>query len=203
MRKAKTRAARPRPRIPVQRKDTKLTPRRGEVVAFEVLCHPRSGAERQEVATELTLSTVERYSPEERTIAGVEQILQRLGFRVLGEDNGTSVSAEGPYELFEKTFNTALRKRGRSLTAGGRTHSFEFFDTEPDAPRPNVRNVPGAIDVGIVRPPIYFESPLPPAVRYHHLRVPGDVAMLTRASAAHRRSKNGQRATGAGVRVAQ
>ena len=52
-------------------------------------------------------------------------------------------------------------------------------------------------------PPIYFQSMLPPPVRYFLLRVPGDVAMLTNASATHRRTTpTNARATGAGVRVA-
>jgi subtilisin family serine protease len=48
-----------------------------------------------------------------------------------------------------------------------------------------------------------MEAILPPAVKYHHLRVPGDVAVLTRASPTHRRAlPGGGRATGAGVKVA-
>jgi len=183
--------------------DTKLLPKKGEVVAFEVLCRSKSGAGLPEMIGELSLTTVDRYSPEERIIVDVERALQRLGFRVLGEDEGTSVSADGPYELFEKTFRTSLRKRGRTITAAGRSHFFEFFDTVEDAPQPSVKEIVGALDVAIQRPPIFMQSPLPPPVKYFHLRVPGDVAMLTRASATHRRSTAaGARATGADVRVA-
>jgi subtilisin family serine protease len=187
----------------VQKRDTKLTPQRGETVAFEVLCRPQSGAQQLEMASELSVGTVERYSPDERTVAEVARSLQQAGFRVFVEDKCTSVSAAGPYDLFEKVFRTTLRKRGRTLKAGGREHAFEFFDTEESAPQPSVKDIAGALDVAIQRPPIFLESPLPPPVRYFHLAVPGDVAMLTRASATHRRSTpSGARATGAGVRVA-
>ncbi|MBA7715412.1 hypothetical protein ES703_124456 [subsurface metagenome] len=36
------------------------------------------------------------------------------------------------------------------------------------------------------RPPIFFESPLPPRVGYHHLRVPTDIAMVLRSSPVHK-----------------
>ncbi len=189
--------------LTVQKTDTELTPKRGEAVAFEVLCRPRSGAGFPEMMGELSLDTVERASADDRTLDEVARTLQSLGFRVFLDDMSTSLSAEGPYDLFEKAFQTALRKRRRTLKTGLREHTFEFFDTTKDAPQPNVANLPGALQVAIQRPPIYFQSPLPPPVKNFHLRVPGDVAMLTQASATHRRrTPAGERATGAGVRVA-
>ncbi len=185
--------------------DTALTPRRDEVVPFEVLCQPRAGAAVTvpEIQGELNLENHLRYAPEERTLNEVAQRLQGRGFRVFLDDSGTSVSAQGPYGLFEQVFRTSLRKRGRTLKLGERSYRFEFFDTVADAPAPSVREVSGALDVAIQRPPIFMQSILPPPVRYHHLRVPGDVAMLTRASAAHRRQlASGQQATGSGARVA-
>lgn len=48
------------------------------------------------------------------------------------------------------------------------------------------------------RPPTFFaESPLPPRVGYHHLRVPSDIATVLRATLVHRAG-----VTGAGVLVA-
>jgi hypothetical protein len=37
-----------------------------------------------------------------------------------------------------------------------------------DAPQPTVANLPGALYVTIQRPPIYFQPPLPPPVKYFH-----------------------------------
>lgn len=47
------------------------------------------------------------------------------------------------------------------------------------------------------RPPILMESPLPPRVSYHHLRVPDDVGVICRSTLAHKHS-----VTGKGVLVA-
>jgi serine protease AprX len=66
-----------------------------------------------------------------------------------------------------------------------------------------VTKIPGALYAAIQRRPIFLQSPLPPPVPYFHLAMPGDVAMLTQASATHRQSTpTSQRATGAGVKVA-
>ncbi len=183
--------------------DREIRPKRGEIVSFEVLCRPRSGAGLAEMMTEMAVENVERSCPEARTVAEVTRSLMQLGFRVFVDDTGTSVSAQGPYELFAQVFGTPLRKRARTLRAGMREQRFEFFDGRKDAPPPDVSRVPGALHVAIQRPPIYFQSPLPPPVKYFHLRVPGDVAMLTNAAATHRRqTPAGDRATGAAVRVA-
>jgi serine protease AprX len=187
----------------VQKIDSEVSIKRGDVVAFEVLCRPRSGSGLPEMQSELTMEKVHNYTPDESTQQDVARTLQHLGFRVFQDENGTSVSAEGPYDLFQSVFKTKLRKRARTLKAGGRDHHFQFFDTKADAPEPVVTDIPGALYAAIQRPPIFFQSPLPPPVKYFHLSVPGDVAMLTNASATHRRlTPAGQRATGAGVKVA-
>lgn len=183
--------------------DRDIKAKRGEMVSFEVLCRPRTGADLPQMMGELAMDALDRSSPEERTVAEVRRTLLQLGFRVFVDDASTSVSAEGAHELFAKAFQTALCKRARTLRAGMREHHFEFFDTAKDAPEPSVAEVPGALYVAIQRPPIFFQSPLPPPVKYYHLRVPGDVALLTNASATHRRrNPAGDRATGAGVKVA-
>ncbi len=190
-------------RVVMQKIDSAVTAKRGEIVAFEVLCRPRPSVGLQEVMAELAADSVERYTPDGRTVSEVSRALQKAGFRVFSDESGTSVSAQGPHELFASFFQTRLRKRARTWRFGERAWSFEFFDTVADAPEPAASVVPGALYVSIQRPPILFQSPLPPPVRYFHLSAPGDVAMLTGASAAHRqRTPAGDRATGAGVRIA-
>ena len=137
--------------ITVQKTDRELTPRRGETVAFEVVCQPRSGAGVQQMMDELAVDTLERSSPEERTLKDVAANLQKLGFRTFVDDTATGVSAEGPYDLFEKAFQTSLRKRQRTLKAGTRARTFDFFDTRRQAPEPNTASVPGALSVSIQR----------------------------------------------------
>ena len=188
----------------VAQTDREMTPKREETVSFEVLCTPKSSAALPQMMLELNVETVERSRPETRTLHEVAKSLQEQGFRVFTNDSSTSVSAEGPYGLFEKVFNTKLRKRERTLKMGTQERTVEFFDTVKDAPEPVTSNVPGAMYAAIQRPPIFFApSPLPPAVKYFHLRVPGDIAALTKAALAHRKSiASGDRATGNGVKVA-
>ena len=188
----------------VVKTDQVVTPSRGETVSFEVLCRPKSGAELSQMIQELTLDQIDRSQPDDRTLQEVAMSLQQAGFRVFTSDSTTSVSAEGPYGLFEKVFDTKLRKRERTLKAASQESTFEFFDTMDDGPEPVPSNIPGAIYAAIQRPPVFFApSALPPPVSYFHLRVPGDVAGLTKAALAHRRSlSSGDRATGNGVRIA-
>jgi subtilisin family serine protease len=188
----------------VQKVDRELTLARTETVSFEVVCRPKSGASLPQLMGELSMDTLKDSTPEDRTLFDVSKRLQEQGFTVFVDDASSSVSAEGPAGLFEKTFQTRLRKRGRTLKAATREHSFEFIDTVKDAPEPSTVNVPGSLFVSIQRPPIFFASPLPPPIRYFHLRVPGDVAMLTHASATHRRTLplGTAGATGHGVKVA-
>ena len=187
----------------VQKKDAPATPRRGETVPFEMVCKPRSGAGMQQIMNELAPDAVEPFAPDDATIHQVARRLQEMGFRVHVDEASTSVSAEGPHDLFEAKFQTKLRKRARTVRYGQREYSYEFFDTAEEAPEPNVSGVAGALCAAIQRPPIFMQSPLPPPVKYFHLSVPGDVAMLTNASATHRqKTAAGDRATGSGVKVA-
>src|SRR5262249_34656867 len=67
-------------------------------------------------------------------------------------------------------------------------------DTKFEIPRP----LQGLIERAYPqRPPIIFESSLPPRVRYHHLEVPADVGMVLRADGVHQHG-----VTGRGVLVA-
>jgi len=187
----------------MERIDREVEAKRGDIISFELVCRPRSGATLPQMMGELELDTVAKSKPDDKTIFEVAKKLQELGFQVFADDDSTSVSAEGPLSLFEATFQTKLRKRSRTLKFGAREQSFEFFDTIKDAPDPVTVNIPGALYAAIQRQPIYFQSPLPPPIKYFHLRVPGDVAMLTRASATHRhKTPAGDRATGVGIRIA-
>lgn len=192
------------PKKPAMEKvDREIMANRGDTISFELVCRPRSNATLPQMMGELELNSVVASTPDDKTVFDVAKKLQELGFQVFVDDHSTSVSAEGPFSLFEATFQTKLRKRSRTLKFGAREQTVEFFDTMKDAPDPVTVNIPGALYAAIQRPPIYFQSPLPPPIKYFHLRVPGDVAMLTRASATHRqKTPLGDRATGVGVRIA-
>lgn len=124
--------------------------------------------------------------------------LQSLGFRVL--HIGTfSVSAEGPKDLWEKVFGTKVQQQKQPVSADHpQLGELAYWSHVAGAPFA----VPGALQ-GLVeraypqRPPTFFQSPLPPRVSYHHLRVPDDVAMVLRSTLVH---KHG--VTGKGVLVA-
>jgi hypothetical protein len=127
--------------------------------------------------------------------------LRRLGFRVL-IGSRLSISIEGSPELFTEVFGTELETRSvqEELVVEERSRpAAESFL----APAPEATWEPPAPLVGLVerayiqRPYLYLEDPVPPPVDYHHLRVPGDLALLMNASPVHR-----QGTTGRGVKVA-
>ncbi len=97
--------------VSVQKIDTELTPKRGETIAFEVLCRPKSGAALPEMMGGLSVDTLDQCTPDTRTKDDVARTLQTLGFRVFEVEAGTSVSAQGPYDLFQKVFHCLAKTR--------------------------------------------------------------------------------------------
>lgn len=169
-----------------------------ELVFFEAVPPSVTGRSLFGPVRGISPDTLEEFStsPELRRRAAIE--LQALGFRV--RHLGTfSISAEGPRQLWEETFQTEVERRRQPLATAHR-------DLGEIAYWSHVANVPFAIPdalQGLVeraypqRPPIFFESPLPPRVDYDHLRVPDDVALVLRA-----RLAQADGATGRGVLVA-
>lgn len=145
--------------------------------------------------------TIDAFYAEPAQVDQATVELQRLGFRVLTASR-LSISVEGPPELFTEVFGTELQQRSTEeeplRTEQARPVAEKFL-----APAPEAMWQPPAPLAGLVeraypqRPYLYLEDALPPAVDYHHLRVPGDLSLLLNASAVHR-----QGTTGRGVKVA-
>ncbi|MHA2233563.1 MAG: S8 family serine peptidase, partial [Candidatus Hodarchaeales archaeon] len=119
--------------------------------------------------------------------------LQKLGFRILNV--GTfSVSGEATKERWEEIFQTHVKKE-----------TVPFSVTHPESGEraflSHVAQVPFEIPEELTdlveraypqKPPTFFESPLPPALSYHHLNVPGDVSIILRADQVHGEGVSGE-----------
>jgi hypothetical protein len=146
--------------------------------------------------------------------------LAQLGFRIVAISK-FSISTETSPENYEKVFGTKLETRslktfspegfrppremqmdvtGRKFTSLATPVATTFFAPKDDAPWQVEPALEGLVmRAAIQRPYLYFDefAVPPPGIGYHHLRTPGDIAMLTRATLAHR-----QGFTGKGVKVA-
>jgi hypothetical protein len=126
--------------------------------------------------------------------------LARLGFRVL-QTSRLSISVECPASLFTEIFGTELAEQDvvrEPAPAPARPLATSYLAPTPDATWAPPPVLEGLVERAYIQPPyLYFESPVPPRVDYHHLRVPGDVATLLRAPQVHREG-----ITGRGVTVA-
>jgi serine protease AprX len=124
--------------------------------------------------------------------------LQSLGFRV--QHVGTfSVSADGPRQLWEKIFGTKVERRRQPFSeAHPELGELSYWSHIADTPFVIPDDLKQLVERAYPQlPPIFFESPLPPRVSYHHLRVPADIAMVLRATPVHKLA-----VTGKGVLVA-
>jgi subtilisin family serine protease len=167
-------------------------------VFFEAVLHSETAKSMFAPDAFFGSENLKQFAPPAGRSVQTATILQSLGFKV--QHIGTfSISADGPRELWEKIFGTKVEKRSRL-----------FSEAHPDLGKINywshVAGVPFTIPdklKGLVEraypqlPPTFFESPLPPRVNYHHLRVPADIAMVFRATPAHKLG-----VTGKGVLVA-
>jgi subtilisin family serine protease len=169
-----------------------------DLVRFEAVLRSESGQSMFSEQTYLGPDNLQQFAPPAGSTAQAAAALQSLGFRVL--HIGTySISAEGPKTLWEEVNSTTVQKQKQPVsTAHPELGEVEFWSHVAGAPF----TLPGAVQ-GLIeraypqRPPILFESPLPPRVTYHHLRVPDDVATVLRSNLVHK-----QGVTGEGVLVA-
>lgn len=169
-----------------------------EIVFFEAALV--SGAPSSMFDPEIVLSSenIEDFTPPPSNGAKAAKILENLGFKI--RHIGTySISAEGPRPLWEKVFRTKVERQTQSLSeVHPEMGAIEYFSHVADTPFEIPEDLGGLVERAYPqRPPIFFESPLPPWVPYHHLRVPSDVAMVLRSEPVHKEG-----VTGDGVLVA-
>jgi serine protease AprX len=181
-----------------RRAEVRFTRSPGTVV-FEAVLRAESRRSLFAEDTALTAQNLGDFQPSRGQGVRAARILEQIGFKV--RHIGTfSLSGEGPAELWTKTFRTQLEERREPLSkAHPQLGVVRYFSHVARAPF----TVPPQLDNLVERaypqrpPAFYSESPLPPRVGYHHLRVPADVATVTRAVRAHK-----LKITGAGVLVA-
>lgn len=145
----------------------------------------------------ITSENVTNYLPAQGIQESAARLLQDLGFRVLAL-SPHSISIEGTPALFTRTFGTRLHVRSFDRVQNGLSfRKKEFYAPVEGATWELPNQLRGFVERAYVQTPAtYFELAMPPSVPYSHLKGPGDIAMLTRASEAHKHGLTGQ-----GVRV--
>jgi hypothetical protein len=167
-------------------------------VYFEAVVPSEAGGSIFSADAAVEFDDLAAYRPARRRVAEAAVRLQRLGFTVrhLG---AFSVSGDVPRQRWEQTFGTRVEERRQPLSL---THpeagELRYLSHVADVPFALPAELEGLVERAYPQPPpVFFSSPLPPRVGYHHLRVPADVAMLLRATPVHQ-----QGVTGEGVLVA-
>jgi hypothetical protein len=158
----------------------------------------------EQLRKRLSLTTIREFLPEETTRRNVMNRLWSLGFEVF-PSSGPIVSARGPANLFSDVFAVQLVKRIRKiqLPDSRRVVAQRSIETLGKKPIRVPDAVPQTLMVGLAQQPELAIPSLPPEETGRNLHLPGDIAQLTRASAAHRQVlETGDRATGNGVTVA-
>ncbi len=171
---------------------------RSETVYFEAVLASESGESMFASGTFLAPENIEQFAPKAGLSAQAGTALEELGFRVR-HIGSYSISGEAPQELWQEVFGTKVEERSQPISdAHPELGDAAFLSHIPDVPFDIPDRLSGLIDRAYPqRPPTLFESPLPPRVNYHHLRVPSDVAMILRATPVHKAG-----VTGGGVLVA-
>jgi hypothetical protein len=168
-------------------------------VVFEAVLQSEQGMSMFHTDAALKSDTLDQLRPNEGQGVRAARALQELGFTV--RHIGTfSVSVEGSRGLWEKEFGAEVEELTQKLSeahpdAGEVTYCFPKSDAKINIPETLRNLVERALPQ---KPPVFLgESPLPPRVGYHHLRVPSDIATVLRSALVHREG-----VTGAGILVA-
>lgn len=167
-------------------------------VYFEAALRSESGSSMFDPGVELQAETLDEFRPPPGEAARAATALEAQGMRI--RHIGTfSISGEVERQRWEEVFGTEVEERSRPISeAHPELGEQAYLSHVADAPFTLPSSLENLVDAVYPQlPPIYFESPLPPRVGYHHLRVPDDVAMVLRATSVHQAD-----VTGRGVLVA-
>lgn len=136
---------------------------------------------------------IQQFAPPAGRGVQAATILQSLGFRVQ-HIGSFSISADGPRELWEKVFGTRVERRSHLFSrAHPEIGEIQYWAHVAGVPFTIPDTLKGLIERAYPQiPPIFLESPLPPRVGYHHLRVPADVAMVLRSTPVHKLGVTGK-----------
>lgn len=169
-----------------------------DTVYFEAALSSESGASMFAQDTVLEPDTIDDFKPPAGQARRAATALESLGMIV--RHIGTySISGEAPRERWEEVFSTQVEQQERPLSeAHPELGQVTYLSHIADVPFTLPPELEPLIDRAYPQlPPIFFESPLPPRVDYHHLRVPADVGLVLRAPRVHEAN-----VTGRGVLVA-
>ncbi|MFW9897072.1 MAG: S8 family serine peptidase [Candidatus Thorarchaeota archaeon] len=164
-----------------------------DVVSFEAVIYSESGESMFEPDVIVTQENFENFVPRADKATQTALKLQNLGFRILNV--GTfSVSGEASQKLWEETFQTQVEKVSIPLSKDHPEVGERFFLSHV-AGKPF--KIPDELANLVERaypqkPPTFFESPLTPPLKYHHLDVPGDISLILRADKVHREGITGK-----------
>ncbi len=167
-------------------------------VSFEAALQSETGQSMFAPDMALTAEGIEQLVPPAGRSVQAATVFQSLGFRV--QHVGTfSISGDGPRELWEEVFGTEVERRSQPVSeAHPEIGEVSYWSHKADVPFTVPDSLSGLVERAYPqRPPVLFESPLPPRVTYHHLRLPDDIATVLRATPVHKLG-----VTGRGVLVA-
>jgi subtilisin family serine protease len=169
-----------------------------KTVHFEAVLKSETGQSMFDRDRVISVESLDDFEPPSELRARAATALSAIGFRVR-HIGAYSISCEASPEDWQEIFQTKIEQKSQAFSEGHpEVGEVNFWSPVPDVDF----TVPDRLQPFIERaypqpPPIFFESPLPPRVAYHHLRVPDDVAMLLRSTAVHNLG-----IAGAGVLVA-
>jgi serine protease AprX len=162
-------------------------------VCFEAVVKSESGKSMFADDTVISQEDLKDFAPPAGRATQAATVLQSSGCRI--HHIGTySVSGDAPPPVWEKLFNTKVKLSSHLFSS---THpglgKVSYWSNIKGAAFRIPEKLQGLIDRAYPQPPpTFFESPLPPRVRYHHLRVPADIAMVLRARPVHERGVSGK-----------
>lgn len=173
-----------------------------DLVSFAVVCQPASGADADQLRSRLNLTSLDEFLPSDKVLADVADQLRKLGFEVF-DLPGPVVSARGSVELFRSVFRDAeLVRRIRTAATPFSEKTATSIVLKPHSTAPSPEPIKGAVLISVQSRPRFAVPRIPAATADFTLHPPGDIALLTFASATHRLSTALGRATGEGVSVA-
>jgi Subtilase family len=138
--------------------------------------------------TTITARNVDRHYSEPDVIRHAVRELRHLGFTVTAVSDVT-VNFSGSRTLFEEVFGTKLTPATEEIRPGQEASFFAVADQPETVLQPPEPLKPLIEGVAVARPPILFESPLPPLAPpgpYRYLNVPSEVGGILGATKVHR-----------------
>lgn len=184
--------------------DSTVDAKPDDLISFVVRCRPESGRNTEDLKRPLKdVQEVGEFLADPATLDAVREKLRLDRFEVFPGASPV-VSARGPVHLFQKVFGELAEPAVKRVREFRRDHRPFKFSCVVAQPKPDSfkRISPKAESISSVDLPILAAPRTPPDTPGANLRVPGDIAQLTRAALVHRQEVRGRKATGAGIGVA-